>query len=354
MKESAELPTGPALLEDERFIWGHVWPLLAQLDDRPPQGSVFGLRMERGRGTRRRAVAEYTFVGPIRIIAKLYPDVTEGRTAYEVLQRLWRQGFGPDSPYRVTEPIAYLPEHRVLVMRGAFGDALPMHEARGREALRNGLRRAARWLGVLHSSPLQLGRREDVLYGAFRLTRRVTEAALVRPDLEGVLRRATEKLAARGEAVGGPRTRVPTHGRYHPKHVFLAPQCVTVVNLDRAALADPMKDVGEFIHRIRWDGARAGQSSEALEESAESFLSEYAWCSPAGLSSLAYHWSYSVLWTMLGVACSRRIDGPAWEEQSDFLTAEFEQVPGRAAACVAIHRDSKDRTGSTEGPSSPG
>lgn len=339
MKESAELPTGPALLEDERFIRGHVWPLLAEFEGGPPPGSVFGLRMERGRASRRCAVAEYTFVGPVRIIAKLYPEVTEGRVAYEILQSFWRQGFGPGSPYRVTEPIAYLPEPQVLVMRGALGDALPMQEAQGREALRNGLRRAARWLSALHAWPLQLGPGEDVLYGAFRLTRRVTEAALCRPDIEEVLRRATEELAARGEAVGGRRTQVPTHGRYHPKNVFLAPSCVTAVNLDRAALADPMKDVGEFVHRLRWDGARAGQSSDALEESTETFLSEYAWCSPADLSSLSYHWSYSVLWTMLGVACSRRIDGQAWEKQSDFLTAEFEQVPGRAAACLAIHRD---------------
>ena len=64
--------------------------------------------MHRIRGDGRRAVAEYGFEGPIRVVAKLYRNSSEGSAAYDVLCGLWRQGFGPGSPHRVPEPIAYL------------------------------------------------------------------------------------------------------------------------------------------------------------------------------------------------------------------------------------------------------
>jgi hypothetical protein len=291
------VPPTPQLLEDDDFVWSRVWPLLSFDRETAGPGSPFELAMHRIHPDGRRAVAEYTFEGRLSVVAKLYGDAAEASAAYQVLCSLWRRGFGPRSLYRVAEPIAHLPDHGVVVMRAAPGNRLRALHARGREELQEGLRKAARWLVALHASRLRLGPREDVAYGVSRLARRASIAIACRADLEDFVRRAMEELARRGAAADGPKGPVQTHGRYHAEHVFLAPHGVTVIDLDRAAVADPMKDVGEFLHRLRWQAAREGWGSQALEESTDAFLSEYARHRPVPIAGLTYHWSYSILWT---------------------------------------------------------
>jgi hypothetical protein len=325
-------PATPRLLEDEDFVWRHVWPLLSGGGKGRRRGSPFTLTMHRIRGDERRAVAEYGFEGPIRVVAKLYRDSSEGRAAYDVLCGLWRRGFGPGSLFRVPEPIAYLFGHGVLLMGAAPGEPLRALPARGRDEFQEGLRNAARWLAALHASPVGPGSGVSVAQSAARLSRRAASAAARRPDLEDVFRTAIQELARRCALAAEPKVQVQTHGRYHAEHVFLAPDCVTVIDLDRAALADPMKDVGEFLHRLRWQGAREGWAGEALEESTEAFLAEYSRHSPVHLSRLTYYWSYSILWTLLGSARKGRLGERKHEERSRFLQAQFALVPQRASA----------------------
>jgi hypothetical protein len=107
---------------------------------------------------------------------------------------------------------------------------------------------------------------------------------------------------------------------------------ITVIDLDRAAVTDPMKDVGEFLHRLRWLAAREGWGGEALEESTGAFLTEYARHCPVSLSRLTYHWSYSILRTLLGIACKGGPGERKLEERSRFLQSEFALVPQRTSA----------------------
>lgn len=331
----SSLPTGLQLLEDKRFLRSRVWPLVSSGGEGGAPDSEPELIVHRHREDCRRAVVEYSFEGGLRIVAKLYLDAAEGRAAYRIHRGFWQQGFGPRSLYRVPEPIAYLAEQGVLVMRAAPGKPLRELGAGGHEAFGEGLSRAARWLAALHASPLRVGPREDVAQGLFRLARRVAKAAACRPDLEDALRDLLEELARRHGAVAQPGAQVQTHGRYHAEHVFLARDRVTVVDLDRAALADLAKDIGEFLHRLRWEAGKAGLSDGAVDERTEIFLSEYTRVSSAPLFGLAYHWSYSILWTLLGIACRGRPERKGWEERSGFLRAEFEHVPRRAAAWSA-------------------
>jgi hypothetical protein len=325
------LPTGSRLLEDERFVWEHVWPRLSRDGDNAPQSVNLELTMHRSPRGRRHAVAEYAFDGSANVVAKLYPNSDEGHAAYSIVTSLWRQGFGPHSPYQVPEPIAYLPELGVLLMRKARGQGLS-GLAIDTEAFKKGVQRAARWLGALHISALRLGPVEDRLRSAFRLSRRVAIASKRRPDLEELFRRALEELAARGAKVPEPRRLAQTHRRYHAERVFVATDCVTAVGLDRLAVADPMKDVGEFVHRLRWDSANARMREAHIDKLTDAFLGEYARCGSADFSALAYQWSYSVLWTLLGVASSQREVTEDREEWSELLQEEFRSIPRLVAS----------------------
>ena len=125
-----------------------------------------------------------------------------------------------------------------------------------------------------------------------------------------------------------------THGRFHPARVYVDPRRVTAVDLDRSAQADPSKDLGEFIHALRSIGVRRGSVDDAVERVCERFLAGYAERRGAAPPALGYYWSYSVLWTLLGLALKSRPARPGWKERVGFFEAEFDGVPARAESWI--------------------
>jgi hypothetical protein len=322
-------PAGFQLLEDQGFVWDHIWPLVSGGKRRPPR-SRFGPTLHRRREDGR-AVAEYSFEGSVRVFAKLYPHDAAGRAVYRIHDELCKHGFGAGSPYRVPDPVGYIDEHAVVLLRPAPGDNLAAMLSVDREAFQEGVTRAASWLVALHSSPVRVGPRVSVADGAFRLARRAAKAAASRPDLENVILQALAELRRRCPTAE-PRAVAQTHGRYHAGHVFVAPQCVSAIDLDRAAVADPARDVGQFLHALRSTGLKTGTVEPAIEDVFEAFLGEYVPHRPASMSELAYYWSYCILWTLLGLAFKDRPARRGWKERVEFFQAEFHDVPRRAAA----------------------
>jgi hypothetical protein len=290
-------------------------------------GAVDGLgaEVERLRTRERSTVLEYRFEGGLRVIAKRYAERGDALASYEVLRALRAEGFGPGSPHRVAEPLGCFADWGVLLMRAVPGHRLATLAGRPGQ-WEGGLRAAAGWLAQLHGSSVDLGPPEDITQGAFRLARRAARAGAHHPELEGLLVRLIEDLAERARSVAGSRPQVPTHGRYHAGHVFVAPDSVAVIDLDRIALADPAIDVGEFLHRLRALARRARLGDDAAERATLVFLEGYAAHARALPGGLAYYWSYSTLSTLLHVV---ELHQAKWEKRLQFYRAEFEDVPQR-------------------------
>jgi len=307
-----------SVLEQGDFIRDCVW---RRLDDRTEAPEVELVH-------HRHSILEYRFADGRRVFAKPFPDAEGALAAYEIQRTLWEGGFGAGSAYRIPEPIAYLAEQRVILMEAAPGEGLRELAIGDRTAWEEALRGAARWLTALHSSSHPLGPPDDSTRRALHLARRVAETAARRPDLERVLTRLLNELAARIPARRSTSNEVQTHGRYHPQHVHVAPDCVTVIDTDRATRGDAAKDVGEFLHRLRADAMRAGLDAD---RASAVFVDEYARTGPADLSGLEFYWSYSVLFTL--VARAGRTDaGDAHARQRiEFYEAEFAAVPDRVA-----------------------
>jgi hypothetical protein len=324
------VPPDVSALEAEE-ICQRVWRLLSRTSpaSSPPAGLTLTFHRRRSDG---RAVVEYRFPGSVRAFAKLYPQPAAGRSAFEIYRMLYRKGFGGNSPHRVPEPIAYLEDCGVLLLAPAPGDQLARTDALGCPAFEEGVARAAEWLAALHCSPVRVGRRETVADGAFRLTRRAGRATAARSDLENLVHGLLEELERRSAPAVTSGTSVQTHGRFHPGHVFVASDSVTAVDLDRAAQADPAKDVGQFIHALRSIGARSGVVEDAVERACARFLDEYVRAGGSAPAALEYYWSFSIVWTLLGLALKDRPARPGWKERVQFFLAEFDAVPARAAA----------------------
>lgn len=171
---------------------------------------------------------------------------------------------------------------------------------------------------------------DDSTRRSLHLARRVAQTIAVRPDLEGLLVRLLGELSARAPAASS-RLEVQTHGRFHAQHVYLAPECVTVIDLDRASPSDRAKDVGEFLHRLRTGTSRRVLDPESAERTRGVFLDEYVRCADADLSALPFFWSYSVLFELVSRAARMADDRAQSPEDTAFYVAEFAAIPERVA-----------------------
>lgn len=278
-----------------------------------------------------RAVVEYRLVTGERLFAKCYADVSEGLLVSRILHTLWSSGFGPDSAFRVPEPLGYSIERGVLVVRAASGRCLQELETGGRRAWAEGLRSAARWLAALHDSPVRVGPNEGRSRLEEVLARRLAKARERRPEMAAALSGMAGELQRRlDESRLGPLT-VQTHGRYHSGHVFCGEPHVTVIDLDRADVADPAKDVAEFIHRLRADTMKRRLGAEVADRATSVFLDEYRSRAGVALHGLAYYWSASVLATLLHAVRKRHLEEKAWRRRLAFYDSEFAAIPARVA-----------------------
>ena len=248
-----------------------------------------------------RVTTRYEFDAATVVFAKRYTDDL-GAHSYRVQRAFWECGFGRDSRFRVPKPMAFLPEKNLFLMRECPGAPLAALLGKGSCEWKAGIREAARWLAAFHRSPLRVGDPEpewDSLK-TFRLANRLVKAAAARPSERVLLLDLMHMLKERFAALPEGRPVVQTHGRFHHDHVFLSPEAVTVIDLDRSRPADPAKDVAEFVRVLRLAAFRAGVDEALTGEVTEAFLAEYLGLVPAAAAGLPHYWLSFLVLSYLG------------------------------------------------------
>lgn len=202
----------------------------------------------------------------------------DGAKTFGLMNQLWSKGFAEPSRLTIPEPIAYLPEMKLLLQGEAEGEALHEYMDNPGEAL-EAVRLTARWLAKLHATG-------------------ITDAPVLPPDFEESRLRAYKEILKRicpsharwvenfAENIISslkdldPRRVVPTHGDFQPKNVYVLGDRVTVIDFDRFALAHPARDLGHFIGQsMTMSCARTG-SFEAIRPWNAAFIEEYARLAP--------------------------------------------------------------------------
>ena len=276
------------------------------------------------------ATVEIAMDGRARAYAKLYFG-PEGAAIHAKIEALRNAGFGAGARQRVVEPLAFLPEHGLLLTRAAEGPPLSAHIAGDENALAAGAEEAGAWLARLHRTPIRIGPPQPLLDSGepYALARRLVKVVSRQPDLLsfalemiGVL----EQLA--GQTVEG--LQVQSHGQYRPIHVFLGGGCVTVIDLDRSRPCDPARDVAEFLHRLRsatfWKFGTVGPA----EAPTEAFLRAYQNAADRShLANLRYHHARYIVHSLnnkLKKAAGR--EAPEADTAVTFYRAELDAVLG--------------------------
>ena len=248
-----------------------------------------------------RVTIRYQFDAATIVFAKRYAD-SLGAHSYLVQRTFWDGGFGTGSRFRVPEPVAFVPEENLFLMRESPGTPLSSLLGKGSGEWKAGVREAARWLAAFHRSPLRVGDPEpewDSLK-TFRLANRLVKAAAARPSERMLFLDLIQMLKERFVALPAGRPIVQTHGRFHHDHVFLSPGVVAVIDLDRSRPTDPAKDVAEFVRVLRLAAFRAGVEEALTDKITDAFLAQYLALMPDAAAGLPHYWLSFLVLSYLG------------------------------------------------------
>jgi Phosphotransferase enzyme family len=183
----------------------------------------------------------------------------KGQTAWAAMTALWSRREAWQGVVRMAEPLAFLPEERILV-QGPVPEELTLKELARRAfatneedalmRLRAGLVRTAQGLAALHRSGAVYGRTATVEDEIAEIRDVVRRLAMTVPHVGGAaepLLSRVEELAASapGEAV------VPAHHDFRPAQVLLHEDAVGFIDFDGAAMAEPALDLGRFTAKLR-------------------------------------------------------------------------------------------------------
>jgi hypothetical protein len=233
--------------------------------------------------------------GPDPLVAKTHQGDT-GRTAWEAMRALWAQPLARDGVVTLAEPLAFLPEERVLVqgpvpgertLKNLARDALTEKSAGSLEELRALLARTAVALAALHRSGAEYGRAatwEEELAGVRGV---VVRLAATVPRIGT----AADPLLGRLEALHSSCPADPlvsAHHDFRPAQVLLHGGRIGFIDFDGSCRAEPALDLGRFRAKLRdigitaWSlsgrpltGAELGRHLRLLDDLCDDFVAQY-------------------------------------------------------------------------------
>lgn len=307
------------------FIKRHVYGSVGELRGNGLSPDDCAISIVQNDGTGAATIVYELNEGP-SVYAKLYASdgtgAAHGAHSYEVLSALWADGCGASSRYRVSEPLAFLPDYNALLIRGAEGRLVA--DAQTDTELAEGSREAARWLVRMHSSQVRVGEARYPWEVYHKLMHRLAKASANNPEMVDELIEMSDRFEELANKV--TIRFVQAHGQFRHIHVFVSDECVTVIDLDRSRPSDPAKDLGEYIHRMRTKKYKATKGASRADEATHAFIEEYSEYLPDNLVNLPYYWGYHTLVSLWRYMKSDTPESPDWSRMLAFYLSEFENA----------------------------
>lgn len=226
---------------------------------------------------------------PALVVAKTYHRSDKGQTAWEGMRALWASPLAASPTVAIAEPLAWLPEERILVQGPVRQDRtlkeLLVSTLSGAEASREELRRflgkAAAGLAELHGCGVRTGEAATWQGELAEVREVVADLTAAVPELGGATDELLDRLERRAEAVpvGDP---VPTHRSFRPAQVMLDGDRIGFIDFDGFCQAEPALDVALFRATLRDVGMSAlpvdvplQERLRVLDELCDHFLDSY-------------------------------------------------------------------------------
>lgn len=309
------------------FVSQHVLPHISPV---VPKAAPYAWSLDIVRAlSTGRVTLRYEISGFGTVYGKAYYDTCLGRNTYELLQRLWQNGFGPRSQNQVPQPLAFVAEGNLMLLQEVRGAPLTgvLWTAPLDQAVQS-MRAAALWLARFHASDIPgldvepPCERMEIMKVADVLAKVAAKRREYAPMLVQLLRQLD---VAAEQANPLPRL-VPLHDQYRPAHVFVADGSVVVIDVEKIRLSDPAKDVARFVHTIKKLCFETGGGDTArADRLAEEFTREYASLAPENLENLPYFRAAYTLRAFAKALKSRKVKETERKNILECYRQEFER-----------------------------
>jgi hypothetical protein len=275
---------------DPRFIAENLLCLLPGIGNRPA-ATRFSAAVVRARVTDRLTIRYQPNGGPATY-AKAYYDGDFGCLAYRWLRHLWENDFGPISKEQVPEPLGYVAQEKMLLMRAASGLRVSdLLFAGSLEQTKRLMRMSALWLAKFHKArvpELQVEshcERMEILKTADLLAK----VAAACPERTSLLIDLVHQWKEVAFVTNFPPKLVTVHGQFRPAHVFVQRGTVVAIDLDKLYSSDPAKDVARFAHSMTKTCIELAGDLFRIAALVEEFISAYDMYAPGNLANLRYY-----------------------------------------------------------------
>jgi hypothetical protein len=228
----------------------------------------------------------------------------KGLVAYEAMRALWESELRSSTAVTIAEPLAFIPELRVLIQRALphgstlndlLTTVLPGGTAEGREELRAQLAKTARGLAALHACTAR-GTMFTFEEQMAEARGRIVALAAWIPGFDRTLAPTLARLDALS-ACHPPDRPVPSHRSFRPTQVLLHEGHIAFIDFDGFCEAEPAMDLALFRASLRKSVMRLGSSAgrpepfpdllSALDGFCDLFLDEYERVAPVSRDRVA-------------------------------------------------------------------
>jgi hypothetical protein len=256
---------------------------------------------------------------PETVVAKTHHGA-KGRNAYEGMRALWNSHVGRSSNVTIAEPLAFLPEHNVLIQAGipherTFKDLLSStlraSAPQAIDELLSYLAKTAAGLAELHAceaQPPTVVTWEDELAEIHKSLVRLGELI---PELAEAATPLLVRLEALARGIP-PDSLCPAHRSFRPAQVLLNGRKIGFIDFDGFCRAEPAIDVALFRAIVKDVGLRALQAKEGaradgnprakhlarLDELCAAFSASYEAAAPVSRRRVAL-WEALYLFTLV-------------------------------------------------------
>jgi phosphotransferase family enzyme len=233
-------------------------------------------------------IAVRTARGEGSLIGKVY--ASDRSDVYGAMDAIRRSGFGPEHELSIPEPLAYIPELRLLLQEKVHGPRADLIFLTGGDHDRaETSARAARWLARFHTIAPRSGRVAEPSEQMDSVERWSQRFAWLGEPFASQARRLAHRLA---EAAATTRTgeRCGGHGSYDCHQIILADGRTVTLDWDSYDVADPCRDVARFIVALQRLAVKSLGSIRALDDAVDVFLRTYQALSPLDIgTNLAWY-----------------------------------------------------------------
>jgi aminoglycoside phosphotransferase (APT) family kinase protein len=209
---------------------------------------------------------------PNPVIGKTYSG-SKGQNAYDGMRKLWDSPLSKGDIVSIAEPLAYIPEHKVLVQGPVHGDqdlkdllraSLRAGTAEAIEELHQIVRKTAAGLAALHQSGARHGETRTWEDELAEIREEIDKLSTVVPWFA----EATMPLLARLASIAAEHPAeptVPTHHSFRPQQVRIHGQQIGFIDFDGFGLAEPALDVALLRATAREFGINTSPSEKQKE-----------------------------------------------------------------------------------------